>query len=313
MEPSKECDQSSFEKSNDDSYITPYQTTVFYLENDVIGKGVCHLAPQVQECPLVSLEHIDWNNLHNLPYYITPEVVFLNIKVPNDNISNDIYDKFFQRGFQVIHIFTPTMVHCTQLPEEPNPHIVSFSYTDFYEHVSFRSMCDVYIMDLILKSTDHNYISQSDTTHEQALCFMSALSTYGWGVIPNSQQSFHVLDMVLSLIEKGKGIMAERERLVNLKLNRGIVFGKYFTIHGTDLATELRNLALVYPKFVESKATTILCYDVHIQGVRIYGLSLTESLLDTFATYNPKGTFGDVIVDVPWSDVHLYLPFTHVD
>jgi hypothetical protein len=295
------------------TYETPFQTTLFYLADDPIGSVLAKYTHRVQPIKLVSLD-IDWQGAHELPQYISPQVIFV---CNMECVESSVYDNFFKRGFQSIHLFTkssqnkleqpteqPTEQPVEQSTEQSNQNIQKFTYDNFYEHVRCSHLSDMVIVDMILKYVNYQYVGCTNVTHGDAVCFMRAIKTYGWEALPAN--NIHMFDNITHMVNKGRGILDERERLANLALSRGVVHGSVLLVMGCDFGEEMSALALVHPNKVKNNCDYVICYDVSNLRVKLHGLSTTKSVLHLFRDWEPTGTFGDSycsIRDATWPDV----------
>lgn len=133
--------------TEDSGYNTPYAVTVFFNENSLFELCIAALSERSQ--PVSVIDGADLNALPYICEHPSPDVV---IFAEHCDYTN-VYSKFFERGFQRIHVFA------YQSTEYSDPRVTTFNLSNMFDgHIKlFNGISALYIMDLIAISQFPDY------------------------------------------------------------------------------------------------------------------------------------------------------------
>jgi len=249
-------------KNSDGTYLTPYQTTVFYNTNP-FETAVATLSLKSQPIPHLGMlnDNIDeiWAAV---PQFITPDVLLFNKLYK--------YDAFFTRGFQRILIFVGECDKCgcgncgddgeisncdehKSLVDSKNI-IIYFHLKNFYKYVQVEhGITPAYLMEYYLAFRFPSYSSENINNKTAKYLYRGMISelnndknTNLESVIYRMINSYKGFDKLIEYIAHGEAITNERMRLAEnrFQLAERKLYKeyKYAKIYNGDLAGELQSI-----------------------------------------------------------------------
>jgi hypothetical protein len=224
----------------DGSYLTPYQTTVYYTQTP-LEVAIAHLSTveRTQRIPRVvcdagvaeqQTQREQYALLAGAAEFITPDVLLFQLN--KNGVCSDVqpadYQPFYDRGFQHIYVFVGLETLPDNTPHN-TPHLTYFNLDSFYDNVHLEAgLTAMYLMEYFLslhfpsrESIDASITYQTATHLYRALLNKSIVSKTELGqLLLQMISSFKGFEQIDKLIAYGSGISTERERMAISRLEK---------------------------------------------------------------------------------------------
>lgn len=292
--------QPTYGPTADGEYLTPYQTTVIYHTNSVFESAVAVLSDRAQLIPLTGSE-IDWDNLFAVADHPSPEVLIFGTELSRENLL-----KFFDRGFQLIHVFSYDLTNCPYfdknidktedndktegnlLPVPFDPRVVPFGIETLYDHLCLvAGLTPFYLLEYIAcvefpkyKSIVSENINRTTGRHLLRAMEFSDGESKDFGIkLLQLCATANGFDKIEQLIVLGRSIAEVNEHNANKRLNNGIFFElEYDTSAKRETEPKVEDVSSVSADLATTKK-----YSVYAVG----GTDLLNEMLN-LAPMHPK-------------------------
>lgn len=305
-------------------YFTPYQTTVVYHTRSIFETAVAFLSRRAQIIPLD--ENVDYGSVAASCEHPSPDIILFGNEFSHENLN-----KFFDRGFQLIHIFT---YENDRVQKMDDPRIVTFDINTIYDHiVLLDGFTSSFLFEHILSGTFPNH--NDFISHEAGVHFLIALRTEKAPIgdtLLKLCSSYRGYENACAMVVKGKTIQEMRERGANKCIGDGIFFdlktptGLYTTlaISSEEYVGDIIALAPVNPKVIDTNTALIMIYsfEPHIHDATTYpgwrvilvGAKNAPSAVETLKIFScdlTVGEYGVASTWIPTGAAHGLLPFIY--
>lgn len=237
------------------NYITPYKFTIIFNPDSVFETAVAYLCDQAQLVPF--LKGDDYSAVAKNCEHPSPELLIFDHGFSQEDIS-----KFFDRGFELVHIFSPTTTtkYNRENSDEPfNERVAVFSLLEIYEHaLLLPGIMPMLMLEYILCAEFHQYESllrNKDVNHVNGklLCEMLRLDRRPVGeVILRTASTYKCEDIIRSYVAQGRAIHEERERLSLAALQAGVSYTfkshRIYAVCGGPLTPTMIKIMPTHPK-----------------------------------------------------------------
>lgn len=205
-------------------YLTPYQTTICYSPGSVFETTIAVLSHRAQLVVVPNTDGDSVGNLANVPEYLTPVVMLFGDRYSRSDVLN-----FLDRGFQQVKIFTDSDKYSTN-GAYFDERVVCFGVETIYDHVKLSNSCSsVYLLEYILCAIIPHYETKTDKKVVNSLTGGHLLRALNFTNEPGVHllqlsNSVNCFESIEKLIARGGMILEMKERAVNDKLNKSIIY-----------------------------------------------------------------------------------------
>lgn len=249
---------------DDGTYLTPFHTTLIYDDTRALNVVIAMLTEGTQ-CMSIPLE-CDYNTVADICYYVTPNVVIISDHFPESSIET-----FKTRGFQKV-----TMLKDPEL---------------YFDTLAFKpTFSSYFILDHLMVATYPNYKSSFNMINvSRGRLFHRGLVADGVEAIKDKvaviQKSLFVETEVEALINNGKGILEERERIANNLITSGSIVKYKFKndktynillIPSQECLQEIRDLTPMNPKVTKNEINLVVTFSILEKSIIMSATTINE-------------------------------------
>jgi len=219
------CKEPVYGPTDDGEYLTPYQTTVVYNPESLFETTLAGLTNRAQRVPLST----GCTNVVELCEHISPEVL-----VFNDLLSIAEIGKFFERGFQVVHVFNTTNSPGLECEDT---RIAQFDVSTMYDHLCLApGMAQYIVVELMTCLEFPDYKSNLGSSSANA----TRGRNFARGLKLNTRDTCNYLfemsdspmgfDRIEALISAGETVYKVGQTIADERLADGVVFESSFSV-----------------------------------------------------------------------------------
>ena len=296
-------------------YITPYNMTIVFHEDSLFETAAAFLGSRSQIVPIArpNSQHntIDYDAVASACEYLTPEVLIFGAEFPRSAIL-----KFFERGFQFVHVFVykmedgekymevvsnvgnvgnvsndnsvvTTVVTADSALDMPvkrefDQRISVFTVDTFYDHlVLIEGLASVIAFEHVLIGTFPKYSSVNPKlTYQEGRFFLDYIvdtKKHIGKTLLELVSSYKGYEMINQMVVSGRAMDEAREILANRRIMKGVLY----TLNVTDLTsvTSVTNVTNVTHQTDDTQSAPIDTTVIPPNTIAIDGCDLVEEML----------------------------------
>jgi len=308
---------------NAGEYITPYQMTIIYHDDNPFEVAVATLASRAQLIPILRPDVTGDSQSNTINYlsvadsceFLSPEVLIFGADFPREAVQ-----KFFDRGFQFVHIFVSNEEdakkyiefedatvdtsttddnagrECQQSTKWKyfNDSVVTFGIDALYEHINLtEGLATMIALEHVITGVFPKYKSFNEKiTADDGHCFLRYLKDSKKDLrktllmLISSYRGFETIDqMVIS----GRAMIEECEILANRRLDNSITYQISIT-NTADTCKKYVDEELATREYITARA----CYGGDLMNEMMHLAPAHPKFLDVnlvvFYTFNNTST-----------------------